>query len=102
MSVIYTTLKYSYDDLTIMPAVRSTVNSRRDVNPFKHSDKTNSEVLPIFTAPMSSVVDLYNLDMWYNNHITPIIPRNFDYKIRIEYLKKGYWCAFGLSELEEI
>lgn len=102
MSTINTALQYSYDDLTIMPAVRSTVNSRRAVNPFKHSEKTNNEVLPIFTAPMSSVVDLYNLDMWYNNHITPIIPRNFDYKIRIEYLKKGYWCAFGLSELEDI
>ncbi len=40
--------------------------------------------------------------MRYNNHITPIIPRNFDYEIRIEYMKKGYWCAFGSSELEEI
>ena len=46
-------LKYSYRDVTIVPALISDIDSRSECNPFYKDGN-----LPIFAAPMDSVVDL--------------------------------------------
>lgn len=88
---------YGYNDLTIVPADISFIKSRSEVDPFL--DNGN---LPIFTAPMSSVVNCENFTLWMNNGITPILPRNIDFDTRVKYLKKCKWVAVSLNELETI
>ena len=90
--------KYSYNDLTVVPASISRINSRSEVNPF---DKNG--MLPLFTAPMSTVVNDENIDFWIKNKIIPIIPRNIDIVKRRNYmLFDNYWVALSLTEAKEL
>ena len=100
-------LKYCYNDLSIVPAAISTITSRSECNPFYGDD-----MLPIFTAPMATITNIHNIDIWKENHIMPIIPRNvFSNKLKDEhdnilyrynnlkkYLINGDWVALSLKE----
>jgi IMP dehydrogenase/GMP reductase len=90
-------LKYALSDVTIQPAVLSDIDSRGCCNPF-----CDDGMLPLFTAPMTTVIDGDNYDLFKENNITPIIPRTVDIKERMEFLCKGEWCAFGLDETRKI
>lgn len=96
MSNIY----YSYNDISIVPAAITRVAHRNQCNPFV-GEGTNSS-LPIFTAPMSSIVNLQNVDIYKKNKIIPILPRNISLSLRLKYLDKGYWIALSLKETEEL
>ena len=52
-------LKYSYHDIAIKPAVISDISHREECNPFD-----DNKMLPLFTAPMSSVVNEKNFDIY--------------------------------------
>ena len=93
-------MKYSYNDIAIVPAVKSNVEHRSECNPF--TGQFNNSDLPIFTAPMSSVVNEQNFNLFEKNHIIPILPRNFDLETRIDYLRRGKWTAVGLQEFEDL
>ena len=84
---------YSYNDLTIIPARISNVSSRSECNPFLQNGE-----LPLFTAPMSCVVNVKNLGVWKHNKITPILPRTIDMDTRLTYVINGYWIAVSLDE----
>jgi IMP dehydrogenase/GMP reductase len=85
---------YSYNDLTIVPARISNISSRSECYPFLNDEHD----LPLFTAPMSSVVNLKNLDIWRYNKITPILPRTINLELRLSGLINGYWIAMSLNE----
>lgn len=87
---------YSYNDIAIVPSIKSDIEHRSEC---KVLDENG--FLPIFTAPMSTVVCEENVEIFEKNHIIPIIPRNISYDKRMEYLKEGKWVAFGLNEFEE-
>lgn len=91
--------KYCYDDISIVPAIKSNIEHRSNCNPFLPQ---HDNYLPIFTAPMSTVVNKENFALFEENHIIPILPRNFDLETRIEYLKLGKWAAVGLQEFEDL
>lgn len=88
---------YSYNDLTIVPAKASYVKSRSNCNCTYESPQ---EHLPIFTAPMTSVVDKKNYKMFEENMILPIIPRSVDFNDRLELMYYGKWIAVSLSEFK--
>ena len=96
MSNIY----YSYNDISIVPAAITRVAHRNQCNPFVGEGANSS--LPIFTAPMSSIVNLQNVDIYKKNKIIPILPRNISLSLRLKYLDKGYWIALSLKETEEL
>ena len=89
-------ITYSYNDVIIEPAIISEIESRSECNPFY-----DDGFLPIFTAPMSSVVNEYNFNLFEQNHIHAILPRNFDVDIRLKYSLNNKWAAFSLKEFEE-
>lgn len=96
MSNIY----YSYNDISIVPAAITRVAHRNQCNPFVGEGANSS--LPIFTAPMSSIVNLQNVDIYKKNKIIPVLPRNISLSLRLKYLDKGYWIALSLKETEEL
>ena len=93
-------MKYSYNDIAIVPSVKSNVEHRSECNPF--TGKFGESSLPIFTAPMSTVVNVHNFELFEQNHIIPILPRNFPLETRIYYLQRGKWAAVGLQEFEDL
>ena len=94
--MLHNKVLYSYNDVMIEPAVLSEINSRSECNPFK------SGVLPIFTAPMSTVVDEKNYGIFKKNGIIPIMPRNISLETRYDIAIKGNWAAFSLKEFNEL
>lgn len=88
---------YGYNDVTIAPAVISNIKSRKEVNPFDLNGK-----LPIFASPMASIVSTTNFEIWENNKIIPVLPRNVVLESRLEYLNNGKWVSLSLSEFNDI
>lgn len=86
-------LKFDLDDISIVPKIISEIESRTlECNPLY-----DDGFLPIFTAPMSSVINEENIDFFTKNKIKPILPRTVDYSTRIKKSEK-YFSAFGLNE----
>lgn len=66
--------KFDFDDVLISPKPQTNIQSRyADVNPYY--ENTN---LPLFTAPMDSVVDLKNAKQFFANHINVVLPRTLN------------------------
>ena len=89
-------IKYSYNDIGIVPAITSEIEHRKDCDPFIDGK------LPLFTAPMSSVVDETNFNLFEENGINAILPRTVSLSTRVSYAVNGKWAAFGLKEFEDV
>jgi len=86
-------MKFDFDDLVIVPAPVSSIESRSEVKTFDKND-----MLPIFAAPMDTVVNDKNKDMFIKNKIYTISNRT-EGKI---YSKDEFnWCAVGFNEFED-
>ena len=96
---ILNTKGYSYNDVTIIPSIISDINSRSECNPFVD---TINNLLPIFTAPMASVVNEGNLNIFLKNGIIPIVPRNIDIERRKYLINEQQWVALSLKEFEDL
>ena len=64
--------KFDFDDILIVPETSTDITSR-------YKDITLPKILPLFTAPMDTVVDLTNIDEFINNGITVVLPRTVRY-----------------------
>lgn len=62
--------RLDFNDLLIQPAVKTDIDSRSQVNPYDHNG-----MLPIFTAPMDTVVDARNVGLFLSNKINVCMPR---------------------------
>ena len=87
---------YALDDVTIIPAPQSRVRHRSNIKV-----TYNDGYLPIFTAPMDTVVGASNMRVFEKNKIIPIMPRTESIEARLEWYKNGYWIAVGLTEFEK-
>lgn len=90
-------IKYCLDDIMISPASISNIEHRSECNVLDERG-----MLPLFTAPMDSVVSTINAPLFTSNGINPIIPRTEALHTRIYYSLKGLWAAYSLSEFEEV
>jgi GMP reductase len=102
--MLLTNVRYGYNDVMIQPCAVSNIEHRSECNPFigKVSYPTEEyDMLPIFAAPMSTVVDLDNYDTFYKNHIYAIIPRNIPWEQRKTCIENGNWVAVSLKEFED-
>lgn len=91
------TPKYSYDDVAIMPTVITTVEHRKQCKPYDENG-----FLPIFAAPMSTVVSEENFELFEKNKVYPILPRNEEYCLRVKYSLENKWSAFSLAEFKDL
>lgn len=88
-------VKYTYGDLCIVPDKYTMIKSRRECFPFHGS------MLPIFAAPMSSVVDDKNYNKFEENSINVVIPRTVPIETRLELAVKdniGRFVAMSMDE----
>lgn len=88
-------MKYSYNDIMVKPAILSTIEHRAECNPYDESG-----MLPLFTAPMDSVVNIDNFELFLENKIIPILPRTETLNDRLKFVEIGRWAAFSLDEFE--
>lgn len=100
-------LLYSYNDLTIVPAEISNIKSRSECNPFiSGTEFDHNGMLPIFASPMATITNEWNIEIWKQNKIMPILPRNIGAAEKIEtriqnvfeFIKRGEWVALSLNE----
>ena len=85
----------SFNDICLVPSIVSDIEHRSECSPYLDND-----MLPLFTAPMTSVIDENNWKIFKENKINTIIPRSVDINIRLE-LTKHTFIAVSLSEFEE-
>ena len=88
---------YTYEDVTIMPSVISPIEHRSECIPLDEDG-----MLPLFTAPMNTVVDKDNFSLFENEMIHAILPRTEKLELRIEYSLKGRWAAYSMAEFESV
>lgn len=86
----------SFNDICIVPSVISEIEHRSECSPFNHDG-----MLPLFTAPMSSVINEQNWTTFHDNKINTIIPRNVDLEVR-KLLMNQTFIAVSLKEFEEL
>jgi len=67
-------VKLDFHDLRVKPAIISEINSRAQINPY-YTHENGKEFLPIFTAPMDTVIDNNNAKLFEDCKIHTIIPR---------------------------
>lgn len=101
--MIYTDkVMYALEDISIVPAQVSEIESRKQCNPrVEYGIEGNKNMYPIIASPMDSVVSDWNWEAFIENGISPVIPRNIPWQRRLE-LCGTVFCAFSLSEVEGI
>ena len=101
--MIYTDkIMYALEDISIIPAQVSEIESRKQCNPREVCGiDGNSNMLPLIASPMDSVVSDWNIGDFLKNGISPIVPRNISWQRRVE-MCGTVFCAFSLSEVEGI
>jgi len=97
MGLIKNKIYYTYEDVTIMPNVVSLVEHRSECIPLDEEG-----MLPLFTAPMDTVVNNKNFGMFENEMIHAILPRTESLDARIENSIRGRWSAYSLTEFEKV
>lgn len=86
----------SFNDICLIPADISEIEHRSECNPY-----LNNGMLPLFTAPMTSVIDENNWKMFQDNKINTIIPRSVNWETRLDLSNKTF-IAVSLSEFERL
>lgn len=87
---------YGYKDLTIVPNKINDIKSRLECNVFY-----DDLMLPIFTSPMSTVVNTKNWQLWQLNKINAIIPRNISLDERLSFFENVMFVGFVAMSLSE-
>lgn len=64
-------MKFDFNDITLVPEILTTIKSRDEVNPL-----TCDNMLPLFTAPMDTVISRYNYHLFKNLGINVCMSRN--------------------------
>lgn len=84
-------LKFDFDDILIVPNINTKITSR-------YNDIILPSVLPLFTAPMDTVVDLNNMITFLSNGINVALPRTISYETYFTNYYKAYYNTINLHD----
>lgn len=87
---------FDFDDILIEPEIHTNIRSRKEVDVYDEK-----KMLPLFTAPMDTVVGEENYRIFNNNKIYTIIPRKKEESNLISLDYKN-WKAYGLEDFEYV
>ena len=96
MGLIKNKIYYTYTDVTILPGIVSDTEHRKECIPLDENG-----MLPLFTAPMDTVVDENNFEKFVDEMIYAILPRTVSFDVRVSYSIKNRWAAYSLTEFEK-
>ena len=96
---------FDFDDILIEPEIHTNIRSRKSIDPFDEK-----KMLPLFTAPMDTVIDEKNCKIFNENGIYGIIPRKPDFNLEnysetdLSHISKDYkmWYSYGLDDFKRI
>lgn len=96
----------SFNDICLVPSIISDIEHRSECNPYINEDldlpmPLRLGCLPLFTAPMTSVIDENNWKIFQGNKINTIIPRSVNWETRMDLSDKTF-IAVSLSEFERL
>ena len=77
LNMISNTIEFDFDDILIVPSETTFIASR-------YADIKLPDVLPLFTAPMDTVVDLNNINVFIENGINVVLPRTITHDAFID------------------
>ena len=97
MGLIENRMYYTYNDVTIVPSIVSNIEHRSECEPWDEHG-----MLPLFTAPMDTVISEDNFNLFEENHINAILPRTAPLDTRKFYSTKGRWAAYSLKEFSDV
>jgi len=86
-----------FDDVLIEPCIISDIRSRSLVDPYDQM-----KMLPLFTAPMDSVVSPENFNIFNDSGIYSIIPRKSSYTEKDVSYDPKVWIAYGLEDFKSL
>lgn len=93
-------IKFDFDDMLIEPEVTTDILSRyKNINPYINDNK-----LPLFTAPMDTVVDLMNDFYFSSNHINVVYPRTITHDMIFKeypHTVMNNFISFGINDILE-
>jgi GMP reductase len=95
--MIHTTPLLDFDDLVIVPEIQTHIASRKEINP---CDKNG--MLPLFTAPMDTVISTENDKEFLKNRIYPVLPRTEDaYNGYVSY-DINQWRSYSIEQFQKV
>ena len=98
MSSTNNSIKFDFDDILIHPSTLSRINSRKGVHVYD-----NNGMLPLFTAPMDTVVDSEQRKVFLENKIYPVVPRTQTKSLTLEDFRRlNCWVAISLEHFEKL
>lgn len=86
---------FDFDDLLIEPATTSDIRSRKEINV-----RYENGMLPLFTAPMDTVVSTQNMELFKTNGIMPVLPRIKTPELN--YVSSTEFLSYSLEDFERI
>lgn len=89
-------MKFDFDDILIVPNEISFIDSRKEINPFNENG-----YLPIFTAPMDTVVNELNMNIFHENKINVVLPRTISNRCSLD-TNEHCFVSYGLDEFISI
>lgn len=89
-------MTYDFDDILITPADITDINSRSEVNPF-YGNK-----LPLFAAPMDTVVNRYNIQNFLDSGIKVCLPREATITPHHYSLNEDVFYAYSLADFRAV
>ena len=98
---LFNTLKMiSLDEITLIPASKSYIESRSHCNPYIE----NTDKLPIFIAPMTCLINNENYNNIRESKFIPILPVSYKYNDGSKiFTKEAYkWQAISINSLKNI
>ncbi len=88
-------IKFDFDDILLVPAEETTINSRSEVDPYYYNEFVH---LPLWAAPMDCVIGEKNAIEFAMNKINVCFPRGVNYPIN----NFGYFHSLSLDEFYRV
>ena len=88
-------MKFDFDDILIMPAEMTNIDSRSEIYEFD-----NMGGLPLFTAPMDTVVSEDNEHFFRQENINVVLPRKQETEMSPK-TSFSRWLSYSLRQFEE-
>jgi len=88
---------FDFDDILIEPEIHTGILSRKKVDVFDEK-----QMLPLFTAPMDTVISIENYSVFNSHKIYGIIPRKTEYDLNHVSIDHKVWFSYGLDDFKKI